>query len=268
MAIKLRGLLLQLALLLLATATPAAPRTPWKTDDMLTPSPLPRTWGFNYDRTYPAEAGGCAQILADLLAMPPESADAIDAKLRADFTAMRRMNGTAVRLVASLDSLVTAPTELNQTAMALLQRVVDLAAESSLTVDLTGANVMRQPGGPHPFPSWLAVATDAELRVAQRTFWTGCARQFKGSDTILGFNLLNEPVSPTKPTTDFAIGCFASTPNGSAFGPQCHDGLCYCNHVQRSPYNSSFMKGWCSEMVNTKLLLCFTYKEKCAPGQT
>jgi len=154
MAIKLRGrLLLQLALLLLATATPAAPRTPWKTDDMLTPPPLPRTWGFNYDRTYPAEAGGCAQILADLLAMPPESADAIDAKLRADFTAMRRMNGTAVRLVASLDSLVTAPTELNQTAMALLQRVVDLAAESSLTVDLTGANVMRQPGGPHPFPS-------------------------------------------------------------------------------------------------------------------
>ena len=49
------------------------------------------------------------------------------------------------------------------------------------------------PGGPEPnpgywpFPKWLAQATDPELRAAQKTFWTACATQFKGSATILDF---------------------------------------------------------------------------------
>ena len=266
----------------------AAVHTTLKTDDGLmatsargktgnlfrSPPPLPPTWGFNYDHTYPAGTGGCQQILADLLVLPSAAAGALDAKLRADFSAMRRMNGTAVRLYVSLDSLVTGPREVNQTAMAALQHMVDLAAESRLTVDLT-AGVMRQPGGPHPFPSWLAAATDVELRAAQRTFWTGCARQFHGQPAILGFNLLNEPVGPATKTTDFAIGCLSSTKNGSAFGPQCREvslsfslpttshccartdsrrcwqGVCYSNHMQRSPYNVSFVHEWCSEMAGT-----------------
>ena len=55
--------------------------------------------------------------------------------------------------------------------MARLQRVVDVAAAANLSVDMNGLAVMR----PAAAPAWLAVATDAELHAAHRTFWAGCA---------------------------------------------------------------------------------------------
>ena len=168
-------------------------------DSAVTPPPLPKTWGFNYDRTYPIfSAGGegdtCQMNLADIMALPGDAAmtAAVDAHLHADFAEMKSMNGTAVRLYASLDSILTSPTAVNETALAALAHVVSIAEAEGLLVDLTGANVMRNPpGGPEPsfwpFPAWLANATDAELRTAQKTFWTACATQFKGSAAILDF---------------------------------------------------------------------------------
>ncbi len=189
----------------------------------LSPPPLPRTWGFNYDRTYPVTTAGgegdsCQMNLADIMALPGDSAmqTAVDKHLHADFAAMKSMGGTAVRLYASLDSILTSPTAVNATALAALAHIVDVAAAEGLLVDLTGesvperfhsgsprnlnvtcgagANVMRNPpGGPEPnpgywpFPKWLAQATDPELRAAQKTFWAACATQFKGSATILDF---------------------------------------------------------------------------------
>ena len=93
---------------------------------------------------------------------------AVDAHFRADFSAMKKMGGTAVRLYASLDSILQGPASVNETALAALAHVVDIAEAEGLLVDLTGANVMRNPpGGPEkswwPFPSWLVNVTDGAL---------------------------------------------------------------------------------------------------------
>ena len=78
---------------------------------------------------------------------------------RKDFAGMRAHNGTAVRLFVSLDAVLLNETAVNATAMAALQRVVDVAEESELLIDLTGLAVMRPPAAPH----WLTIASDAQV---------------------------------------------------------------------------------------------------------
>eukprot|EP01052_Picozoa_sp_SAG31_P034867 SAG31_NODE_4130_length_3555_cov_7.058449_3_plen_225_part_00 len=84
------------------------------------------------------------------------------------------------------------------------------------------------------------------MRAAQKSFWKACATRFKGNQTILAFNLINEPYSERTTTADFSGGCLCS--NTSAFGPLCHDCLCYSNHLQRAPYDANFTKTWCKDM--------------------
>eukprot|EP01052_Picozoa_sp_SAG31_P034868 SAG31_NODE_4130_length_3555_cov_7.058449_4_plen_95_part_00 len=89
--------------------------------------------------------------LADIIALPGDNAmrNAVEKHLRADFAAMKSMGGTAVRLYVSLDSILRAPTIVNETALESLAHIIDIAAAEGLQVDLTGANVMRNPpGGP------------------------------------------------------------------------------------------------------------------------
>ena len=86
--------------------------------------------------------------------------------------------------------------------MARLQRVVDVAAAAKLGVDMNGLAVMR----PAAAPRWLADATDAELHTAHRTFWSGCAAQFKGQGAILAFDLINEPIQPDRRTASLSGG--------------------------------------------------------------
>jgi hypothetical protein len=114
----------------------------------VSPPPLPKTWGFNYDRTYPVTTAGgegdsCQMNLADIMALPGDGAmqAAVDKHLHADFAAMKSMGGTAVRLYASLDSILTSPTAVNATALAALAHIVDVAAAEGLLVDLTGESV-------------------------------------------------------------------------------------------------------------------------------
>ena len=191
--------------------------------------PLPPTWGFNYDHFAPIDGGdGCQFTLADLLALPTSSDDAIAAHLDRDFAAMQQMGGTAVRLYLSLDAVLANATAPNTTALGRLADVVAAAAAHGLAVDLTGANVMR----PARVPAWLAAANDTTLRTAQTTFWRSVAQQFDTSgnrnnnnnnnnnsgggggggnnnltDSILVFNLINEPTIPSTDGAPLAIGC-------------------------------------------------------------
>ncbi len=66
-------------------------------------------WGFNYDRTStgPSSQGGRDVTLGELFSAL--GAAAALAKLRADFSAMRALNGSAVRLFVNLPDLVTPP---------------------------------------------------------------------------------------------------------------------------------------------------------------
>jgi hypothetical protein len=100
--------------------------------------------------------------------------------------------------------------------MARLQRVVDVAAAAKLGVDMNGLAVMR----PAAAPRWLADATDAELHTAHRTFWSGCAAQFKGQGAILAFDLINEPIQPDRRTASLSGGCVPAGSN--SHGRYCH----------------------------------------------
>lgn len=208
---------------------------------------LPPTWGFNYDHFAPIEGGdGCQFTLADLLSLPHASEDAIAARLHTDFAAMQQLGATAVRLYVSLHSLLVNATSPNVTALSRLARVVDAANAHNLSVDLTGANVMR----PSRVPSWLAAATDQDLRLAQTTFWRSVALQFvnatqekknkqthpaSAADAILAFNIINEPTVPTTDNAPLSVGCLGPANGTSPFGPQCDDSLCFCNALWRQP---------------------------------
>ena len=170
--------------------------------------------------------------MADLLAASPSAKAAVDARLKEDFGTMKSKNGTAVRLYLSLHSLLLGPNEPNLTAAARLVEVVNIAAAAGLTVDVTGANVMR----PWAQPAWLAAANYSTLRAAHHTFWQATATALVGNAAVLGFNLVNEPTFPAKDDSDLVTGCL---PGDVVHLPECegeHDGLlCYCNSLWRNP---------------------------------
>ena len=146
----------------LPVGTPAAAASPAAGPGA---APLPPTFGFNYDHFAPvraaaaggaggggthgsgAEDEGCLMVLEDLLALPDTPASlsqAFDAHLHRDFSAMRLLNATAVRLFLSLNAVLLSPTAPNATALARLQRVVDIAAQEGLLVSDLPCNVRRE----------------------------------------------------------------------------------------------------------------------------
>ena len=226
------------------------------------------TWGFNYDHFAPIvvnesnssnssrTATPCLMVLEDLLALAdtPAMNRAVDAHLHRDFKAMRLLNATAVRLFLSLGAVLATATAPNTTALARLQRVVDIAAEEQLLVDLTGLAVMR----PDTVPVWLTNASDSVLRASQRMFWHVVAVQFAGQSTILSFNLINEPNVPSRHASELSIGCVYMGQNTSSASCKGRDTICYCANLWRNPSphcdakcTADLVRGWCSEMSGT-----------------
>ena len=94
------------------------------------------------------------------------------------------------------------PTEANSGAFANLSKMVTIAEESGLYLDITGLGAYRKSDS----PTWYDELSEADRWNAQAVFWEEVAKTVGDSPSILVYDLMNEPTVPTQEENDWLFG--------------------------------------------------------------
>lgn len=147
-------------------------------------------WGFNYDRS-----------TETLMEDHWNESDFWD-NFQDDFFEMKEMGANIVRLHLQYNKYMDSPTEPNATAFNNLSRMVDIAEQSGLYLDITGLGAYRKTDS----PQWYNNLSEKARWNAQALFWEEVAKTIGNSESVLVYNLMNEPTVPVKDETDWLFG--------------------------------------------------------------
>src|SRR5688572_5292904 len=111
-------------------------------------------WGFNYDHD---EAG---RLLEDYW-------DAEWPKVEEDFREMRDLGATVVRIHLQVNRFMKSPDQPDGKALSRLGKLLALAEETGLYLDLTGLGCYRK----SDTPAWYEEAQEKERWAVQARFW-------------------------------------------------------------------------------------------------
>ena len=151
-------------------------------------------WGVNYDHN---EAGA---LLEDYwLKDWPTVAE--------DFREIKALGANVVRIHLQTGRFMAAPDRLNDAALDQLGRLVKLAEDTGLYLDITGLGCYHKAD----VPAWYDALSEAGRWRVQALFWEGVARTCARSPAVFCYDLMNEPVLPgaKKKETDWLAGAFA-----------------------------------------------------------
>jgi Zn-dependent protease with chaperone function len=133
-------------------------------------------WGFNYDHD---DAG---RFLEDYWAGDW-------AKVTNDFRVMKSLGANVVRVSPQLCCLMKSPEQPDETNLARLGRLVRLAEENKLYLDVTGLGYYHK----DEIPAYDAMDESARWKVQARC-WRAVAEVCKDSPAVFCYDLMNEPV--------------------------------------------------------------------------
>jgi hypothetical protein len=142
-------------------------------------------WGFNYDHD---EKG---RLIEDYW-------DAEWDKVVEDFKEMRDLGANVVRVHLQVARFLRAADDPDQKALARLRKLLTLAEETRLYLDLTGLGCYHKPD----VPAWYDELSEEERWKAQAVFWQAVARMCAASPAVFCYDLMNEPVVPGGRRTD------------------------------------------------------------------
>jgi hypothetical protein len=181
-----------------------------------------RPWGLNYDRDYRM------RLIEDY--WEAEWPTVVE-----DFAEMKALGANVVRVHLQVGQFMDAPDRMNAAALARLQKLLDLARDNGLRLDLTGLACYRRAA----VPRWYADLDEAGRWTAQEAFWAGVAQACAGRESALFcYDLVNEPSVPDKPLTDWLAGELA--------------GFTYCQVVTLDPHGRDRTKlacDWAARMT-------------------
>jgi hypothetical protein len=110
-----------------------------------------------------------------------------------DFREMKQAGANVVRVHLQLGKFMSAPDKTNEKALQMLGRLVKLAEQTGIYLDLTGLGCYRTSDN----PAWYDVITSEQDRWAvQARFWEAVAATCSSSPAIFCYDLMNEPISP------------------------------------------------------------------------
>lgn len=135
-------------------------------------------WGFNYDHD---RSGRLLEAYANEWQVVEE-----------DFREMRQLGANVVRVFWQLPSVMVAPDSADPNALALVARVVRLAEQEGLYLNLTGLGCLE----PQRVPPWYDALTESERWKVQACFWRAVAGVCVGRPSVFCYNLMNEPILP------------------------------------------------------------------------
>lgn len=136
-----------------------------------------KPWGMNYGNNH--------RLMEDFW-------DAEWETFAGDFRELKAMGANVVRVHLQYGKFMDAPDKPNAKAIKQYQRMVKLAEEVGIYLDVTGLACYR----PADVPKWYDAMEEKERWAAQATFWGVIAKAGKGSPAIFCYDLINEPLSP------------------------------------------------------------------------
>jgi len=136
-------------------------------------------WGFNYDHDKEGD------LLEDYW-------DEQWPKIIEDFREMKQLGANVVRIHLQFGRFMEAADRPNQHALDQLARLVALAEEVGLYLDVTGLGCYHK----QDVPAWYDALSEADRWAAQAAFWEAVAGVCAESPAIFCYDLMNEPVVP------------------------------------------------------------------------
>jgi Cellulase (glycosyl hydrolase family 5) len=136
-------------------------------------------WGFNYDRDYKS------RLLEDYW-------EGEWGTVEKDFREMKALGANVVRIHLQFARFMDAPDRPNEKSLERLGRLVKLAENTGLYLDLTGLGCYRK----KDVPAWYSSMGESERWAAQARFWEAVARRCADSPAIFCYDLMNEPIVP------------------------------------------------------------------------
>jgi hypothetical protein len=138
-------------------------------------------WGFNYDRDYKS------RLLEDY--WEAEWPTVIE-----HLRQMKQLGANVVRVHLQFARFMDAADRPNERALERLGRLVKLAEEAKLYLDLTGLACYRK----KDVPAWYSALGEAARWEAQAHFWEAIAKCCAASPAIFCYDLMNEPIVPAE----------------------------------------------------------------------
>ena len=150
-------------------------------------------WGVNYDHDDPG------RLLEDY--WHQEWPTVVE-----DFKEIKALGANTVRIHLQTAKFMQTPTEPNQTSLEQLARLVELAEQTKLYLDITGLGCYHK----KDVPEWYDAMDEAARWDVQARFWEAVAKICAGSPAILCYDLMNEPIlaGGDKTETEWLAGEF------------------------------------------------------------
>jgi hypothetical protein len=151
-----------------------------------------RVWGVNYDHD---ATGANGRLLEDYWETEWD-------KVRHDFREMKGLGANVVRIHLQFGKFMDGPEMPNPRSLAQLSRLLGLAEETGLYLDLTGLGCYHKA----ETPVWYDALDDVARWDAQAHFWSALARTCRDSKAVFCFDLMNEPVIEGKSGDGWVTG--------------------------------------------------------------
>lgn len=150
-------------------------------------------WGFNYDRDHQM------RLLEEYWETEWET-------VVGDFREMKQLGANVVRIHLQFAKFMNGPGEPNESSLKQLARLVALAQQTGLYLDLTGLACYRKTD----VPAWYDALDETGRWQAQARFWEAVAATCAKRPQVFCYNLMNEPVAPggKLKQTEWLIGEF------------------------------------------------------------
>lgn len=136
-------------------------------------------WGFNYDHE------GDGKLLEDYWDKEWDT-------VTSAFREMKELGANVVRIHLQFGKFMESQTQPRQHSLDQLDRVVNLAEQTGIYIDLTGLGCYHK----QDVPDWYDKLSEPDRWVAQAVFWEAVAKTCAQSPAIFCYDLMNEPVVP------------------------------------------------------------------------
>ncbi|MHB8520601.1 MAG: cellulase family glycosylhydrolase [Limisphaerales bacterium] len=134
-------------------------------------------WGMNY--------GNAGRLMEDFWDQDWDT-------FAADFRKLKGLGANVVRVHLQLGKFMQAPNQPNRSALKQLARMLRLAEETGLYLDVTGLACYR----PADAPGWYDAMDERARWTTQASFWSAVAEVGMSSPAVFCYDLINEPISP------------------------------------------------------------------------
>lgn len=120
-----------------------------------------------------------------------------------DFAEIKDLGANCVRIHLQFGVFMESPTEPNAESLEQLGKLVKLAEDNGLYLDITGLACYHKKN----IPAWYDALDESERWEAQAKFWEAIAKTCRESPAVFCYDLMNEPVLAGKePETEWLTG--------------------------------------------------------------